>query len=156
MKSQHKGGKHMKIEVQIDLMCTEPKIIIITNEVGDEINAIIKKLEDVQPKIIAGFKNDTVQVLEPNDIFRVYASSGKVFVETSNGDYTLNLRLYEVEQRLDNRLFLRISNSEIINLKKVKDFDLSFTGTICVSLLNGTITYASRRYVSKIKKVLGI
>lgn len=146
----------MRIEVQIDQNCTESKIIVITKEVDDEINAIIKKLEDAQPKVITGFKSDTAQILEPNDIYRVYASSGKVFAETSNGDYSLNLRLYEVEQRLDNRLFLRISNSEIINLKKVKDFDLSFTGTICVSLLNGTTTYASRRYVSKIKKVLGI
>ena len=52
--------------------------------------------------------------------------------------------------------FVRISNSEIINLKKVSGFDLSFVGTICVSLSNGTVTYASRRYVSKIKDLLGM
>ena len=49
-----------------------------------------------------------------------------------------------------------ISNGEIINIKKVKGFDLSFTGTICVSLSNGTVTYVSRRYVSKIRHLLGI
>lgn len=42
------------------------------------------------------------------------------------------------------------------NLKKVKNFDLSFSGVICVKLTDGTITYVSRRYVSKIKKILGI
>ncbi|MGI6607451.1 MAG: LytTR family DNA-binding domain-containing protein [Erysipelotrichaceae bacterium] len=146
----------MQIEVQIDQNCQETKIIIITNEVNEKINEIIKKLEDAQPKIIAGFKDDTVKLLEPNDIYRIYASDGKVFVETDKGNYTLNLRLYEVEQRTDNQLFLRISHSEIVNLKKVKNFDLSFTGTICVTLLNGSVTYASRRYVSKIRKVLGI
>ena len=52
--------------------------------------------------------------------------------------------------------FVRISNSEIINLKKVKSFDLSFAGTICVTLSNGQTTYVSRRYVSKIKQVLGM
>lgn len=46
--------------------------------------------------------------------------------------------------------------SEIINLKKVRGFDLSFTGTICVSLSNGTVTYVSRRYVAKIKQLLGL
>jgi len=51
---------------------------------------------------------------------------------------------------------VRISNSEIINLRKVKAFDLSLAGTIQVSLLNGTVTYVSRRYVPKIKQVLGI
>ncbi len=57
---------------------------------------------------------------------------------------------------MDPNQFVRISNSEIVNLKKVKNFDLSITGTICVELANDTKTYVSRRYVSKIKKVLGI
>ena len=48
------------------------------------------------------------------------------------------------------------TNSEIINLNRVNNFDLSFTGTICVKLSNGTVTYVSRRYVSKIKKILGM
>ncbi|HQB31759.1 MAG TPA: LytTR family DNA-binding domain-containing protein [Erysipelotrichaceae bacterium] len=146
----------MQIEVRIDLDCQETKIIIVTSEVNDEINEIIKKLEDVHPKIITGFKDDTIKILESDEIYRIYASGGKVFVETDKEVYTLNLRLYEVEQRTDNRVFLRISNSEIVNLKKVRSFDLSFTGTICVKMLNGTITYASRRYVSRIKKILGI
>ena len=85
-----------------------------------------------------------------------YASSGKVFAITEKGEYTLRLRLYELEERLDQNRFVRISNSEIINLKKVKRFDLSLTGTICVSLSDGAVTYVSRRYVSKIKQVLGV
>ncbi len=146
----------MQVEIRIDDRCTEPKIIIVTKEINDEINALVRKLSDDQPKMIAGFREDTVKVLEPNDIYRVYASGGKVFAETDRGEYTLRLRLYEAEQRLDNDYFLRISNSEIVNLKKVKSFDLSFVGTICVSLLNGKVTYASRRYVSKIKQALGM
>lgn len=50
----------------------------------------------------------------------------------------------------------KLSNSEIVNLKKVLSFDLSFAGTICVSLSDGTSSYVSRRYVNKIKKILGI
>ena len=146
----------MQIEVRIDPDCQETRIIILTKEVDDKINDLVKKLEDGQPKVIAGFKDDKVKILEPDDIYRIYASNGKVIVETDKEDYTLNLRLYEVEQRTDDRLFLRISNSEIVNLQKVQSFDLSFTGTICVKLLNGTTTYASRRYVSRVKKILGI
>jgi DNA-binding LytR/AlgR family response regulator len=63
--------------------------------------------------------------------------------------------LYELEERLDNR-FVRISNSEIVNLKKVKSLDLSFVGTICMELSNGEVSYVSRRYVSKMKKILGL
>ena len=146
----------MKIEVRIDEKCKEPKIIVMTDKMTDEINALVKRLSEEQPQVIAGFKDDTVEVLEPSDIYRVFATSGKVLAETSHGEYTLRLRLYEMEQRLDNRSFVRISNSDIINLKKVKSFDLSFAGTICVSLANGTVSYVSRRYVSKIKQLLGL
>ena len=72
-------------------------------------------------------------MLEPEEIVRIYAANGKVYAEAEQGTYLLRLRLYEMEQRLANKSFVRISNGEIINLKKVKGFDLSFTGTICVS-----------------------
>lgn len=146
----------MKVEIKIDENCKDPKIIIVTDKMTDEINDIMKRLSDEQPKMIAGFKDEVVELLEPSDIYRVFAAAGKVFAETIRDEYMIRLRLYEMEQRLETNSFVRISNSDIINLKKVKGFDLSFAGTICVTLSNGTVTYVSRRYVSKIKQILGI
>ena len=141
----------MQIEIKIDEKCKEPKIIVMTDKMTDEVNAIIKRLSGEQPQVIAGFREDVVEVLEPSEIYRVFAESGKVFAETNHGEYALRLRLYEAEQRL-----VRISNSDIINLRKVKSFDLSFVGTICITLSNGTVTYVSRRSVAKIKQLLGM
>lgn len=146
----------MKIEVKIDASYTEPKIMIMTDSMTAEINAIIKKLSEDSPQIISGIKDDKLEVLEQADLIRIYANSGKVFAATDHGEYVIRLRLYELEERLDKNTFIRISNSEIINFKHVKNFDLSFTGTICVKLSNGTVTYVSRRYVAKIKKILGM
>lgn len=146
----------MKVEIKIDGDCTEPKIVVVTDKVTDEINEIIKTLSEERASVIAGFTAGQATVLEPETIYRVYSSGGKVYAETENGEYLLRLRLYEAEQYLSNRSFARISNGEIINIKKVKGFDLSFVGTIRVSLTNGTVTYVSRRYVSKIKKLLGL
>ena len=146
----------MQIEIKIDEKCKEPKIIVVTDKKTDEINAVIQRLADEQPQVLAGFREDTVEVLEMSRIYRVFAASGKVFAETDRGEYTLRLRLYEAEQRLDSRFFVRISNSDIINLKKVRSFDLSLAGTICITLSNGTVTYVSRRSVAKIKQLLGI
>ena len=98
----------------------------------------------------------SADLLEQEELYRVYAEEGKVFGVTQDGTYALRRRLYELEEQLDKKRFVRISNSEIVNLKQVKSFDLSFAGTICVALRDGTVTYVSRRYVSKIKQVLGI
>ena len=146
----------MQVEIKIDNTCKEPKVIVYTDKITDEINALVQKISDETPQVLSGFCNNTLKVLEQSGIIRIYASGGKVYAVTAGGEYTLRLRLYELEERLDKNLFVRISNSEIINLKKVKNFDLSFTGTIRVALTNNTVTYVSRRYVSKIKQVLGI
>ena len=122
----------------------------------EEITTLMQLLSDHIPQEIVGFDGDVVRLLEPADIVRVYAAVGKVFAVIGDKEYILRLRLYEAEERLNGKGFVRISNSEIINIKKAKKFDLSTVGTICVSLANGNVSFVSRRYVTKIKKTLGI
>ena len=146
----------MQVEIKIDDSYIEPKILILTATMTEDVNLILNKLSENTPQVISGCKNEKIEVIEQEDLIRIYAGSGKVFAVTEKGEYTVRFRLYEIEKRLNHNQFVRISNSEIINLKKVNNFDLSFTGTIRVELTNGTAAYVSRRYVSKIKKILGI
>ncbi len=145
----------MKIEVKIDANCTETKVIIVAEKMTDEVSALMQRLSGEVPQRLIGYENDVALLLEPADIIRIYAAVGKVFAVTDKKEYLLRLRLYEAEERL-NGTFVRISNSEIINIKKAKKFDFSSVGTICVSLSNGDVCFVSRRYVTKIKKTLGI
>lgn len=142
----------MQVEIKMDDSYTEPKIILLTATMTKEVNMILNKLSENPPQVISGCRNGKIEVIEQEDLIRVYANSGKVFAVTDKGEYTIRLRLYEIEERLDPDQFVRISNSEIIHLKKVNNFDLSFTGAICVELANSTTTYVSRRYVSKNQK----
>ncbi len=155
---KQRGGEacRMQIEIKIDSNCSEPKVIVVTDKITDRINTLIKKITDETPQLLSGFQGEKLEILDQYDIFRIYAANGKVCAVTGHGEYLLRLRLYELEERLDKASFVRISNSEIINLKKVKMFDLSYAGTICVSLTDDSVTYVSRRYVAKIKQVLGI
>lgn len=146
----------MQIEVKIDDSCTEPKIIIVTAAMTEEISRLLSRLSEGPPQILSGTKDGRLEVLEESELIRVYTGAGKVYGVTDEGEYLLRLRLYELEERLDKNKFVRISNSEIVNLKKIRNFDLSLAGTICVKFQNGAVTYVSRRYVSKIKKILGI
>lgn len=146
----------MQVEIKIDPSQPEPKVVITAASMTEEVNRIVRRLSEEIPQVISGTRDGKLEVLEPEELIRIYAASGKVFAVTGKGEYTLRLRLYELEERLSPHQFVRISNSEIIHLKKVVNFDLSFAGTIHVKLSNGTVTYVSRRYVSKIKKVLGI
>ena len=146
----------MEIEIKINPEYKIPKVIVLTDKVTDEVNAIVARLSEEVPQLISGFRDNVLKILEQEEIIRVYSSDGKIIAVTDEGEFFLRQRLYEMEERLDSSRFVRISNSEIINLKKVKSFDMSFVGTICVSMTDSTVTYVSRRYVSKIKKILGV
>ena len=124
----------MQLEVKIDSSCMEPKVIILTASMTEDVHTILNKLSDYAPQIISGSKDDKIEVIDQADLIRIYANAGKVFAVTQKGEYALRLRLYEIEERLPSHQFVRISNSEIINLKKVNNFD----------------------YVPKLKKILGI
>ncbi|MDD6805016.1 MAG: LytTR family DNA-binding domain-containing protein [Clostridiales bacterium] len=148
----------MKLNININVGAKEPEILITTAHMTEDVNRVVEfvsRLDD-SPTILSGIRDDKVELLDYDAIIRIYAEEGKVFARTEQGLYQIRLRLYEVEERLDNGKFVRISNSEIVNLKKVKSLDLSFVGTICMELSNGEVSYVSRRYVSKIKKVLGL
>lgn len=146
----------MKVEIKLDSEFSEPKVVILTDKVTDEVNEIVRRISETSADTVLGFIDEKVSILEPRDILRIYAANSKVYAVTDSGEYILRPRLYEMEERLKSQRFARISNSEIINLKKVKNFDLSLSGTICVTLSDGTKTYVSRRYVSRIKEILGI
>lgn len=148
----------MKLNLNIDARVKEPEVMITTAHMTEEVSRVVEfvsGLEDA-PTIISGIREDKVELIDKEAIIRIYAEKGKIFAKTEQGLYQIRMRLYEVEERLDNDKFVRISNSEIVNLKKVKSLDLSFVGTICMELSNGEVSYVSRRYVSKIKKILGL
>lgn len=149
----------MKVEFQQDEALAEPKILVCAPAFNEEVQETIQRLTEAvnaKPSFLIGGKEGKVEILDPDAIFRIYAAAGKVLAQTLTGEYTLRSRLYEVEEKLDARKFVRISNSEIVNFTKVAHFDLSLTGTILVKLKNGTTTYVSRRYVSRIKGLLGL
>lgn len=146
----------MQIEIRIDSSCGEPRVIVLTDRMSEEVSRIVRRLSDEEPELLTGMKDEMLEIIQPEDIIRIYSASGKVFAVLPNGEYTMRMRLYELEESLGGAGFVRISNSEIINLKNARSFDLSMAGTICVSLSDGTASYVSRRYVSDIKKKLGL
>ena len=94
--------------------------------------------------------------LAPGDILRLYGEDKAVRAQTADGAYTVPLRLYELEEQLRPLRFARISHSEIVNLGKVRSLDLKLSGTVRLTLTDGTVCYASRRYVKKIREALDL
>ena len=135
----------MRVDLKLDSGYAEPLAVIYTAEITDEVTEAVRKLKETGSDIITGFTDDRAEILSPDEIYRVYAENQRVLAVTDKGTFRLRLRLYQAEEKLSGRRFVRISNSEIINLNKTENFDLSFVGTIQVKMKNGESTFVSRR-----------
>ena len=146
----------MKLEVHIDPALTEARVEVYAPARTPEVDALLDRLTAAEAPLL-GFRDDGSAVpLEPEDVLRFYGEDKDVRAQSGEAVYTVRERLYELERRLAGRSFARVSHSEIVNLKRVTGLDLSLTGTIRMTLTGGVTAYVSRRYVKKIKEVLGL
>lgn len=146
----------MKIKLIIDKKYDDTQVHICSKENSREVRELYHTIESVVNKKITAYDAEQVCILSIPDIIHIYTQDLKVYAATVNGIYRLHQRLYELEQELDESRFIRISNSEIVNIKKIKRMDTSLAGTIRMYLDGDREAYVSRRYVTKIKKALGI
>ena len=146
----------MKVEIIIDESIEETNVRIYSNKYYKEVENIRDALTEKLVDKIVAFQSKEVFILSFDEIIRIYAQDKSVYVKTKDNTYTTRLTIYEFESKADRRNFIRISKSEIVNLDYVKRLDLSFTGTIAVELVNGDVSYVSRRKLKEFKKALGL
>ena len=146
----------MNIEVNVDEKYNEPKIVIYTNKMDKEISNIVDTLSSIKQKIVKSYKDEKMYILKQSEIETIYSENGKVYAKCNDGLYTIKNRLYELETLLDKKVFVRISNSEIVNFNMVENIDFKMMGTLILNFKSGNKAYASRRYIPKIKEFLEI
>lgn len=146
----------MKVNVEIDKKYVEPNAVIYANQITEDIKAIVEFLKQENIKGINCLKNEQAFIVKLEEIEKIYALNGKVYLETKDETLEVRKRIYELEEILPKRNFLRISNSEIINFDKVKNIELKIYGSLVINFYSGKVTYASRRYIKKIKEFLKI
>lgn len=145
----------MKVKVNIDEKLDEIFIDIYTPSEDERLKSILDNLQ-MKKSILNGYIDEKVYLLKINNIYSIYAENKKVYAHTKDRIYRVNHRLYELEEILDKKRFVRISNSAIINIYKIENLEAAINGMITINFKNGEKEYISRRYLKKVKKALGI
>lgn len=71
----------LDIEVKIDEKYKDPKIVVYTNELNENINNMINKLKSASEKNIIGYKDDEAYILNLKDIELIYTEDKKYMRE---------------------------------------------------------------------------
>ena len=143
----------MKCELHIDKNLDE-KVLIYAHEQNKAVEEIKSFVENQDIELI-GYKDGEIEKLNPNKVNCFIIENSKIYAITDDDKYHVKLRLYNLEEMLGES-FIKINQSCIANIRKIKKFDSSISGTLSVVFKNGYIDYVSRRNIKSIKERLGL
>ena len=139
--------------------------MFIGTEHEDEILIYSKRRTELVEKIEALCSEENTEIvgyidregikLDVSEIHCFVVEDNRVFALTDDGKYRLRQRLYNLEEVLDNG-FVKINQSCIVSIGKIRKFSVSVSGTLNVTMKNGYSDYVSRRNLKKVKERLGI
>ena len=100
-------------------------------------------------------KGDT-EMVYVSQILYIEAVDRDVFAYKASGVYRIRNTLYELEDDLKEKLFVRISKSTIVNIKAIKSIAPEDFRRIKLFLSNGEYLVVSRSYANGFKSAIGM
>ena len=143
----------MKCELHIDKN-TDEKVLIYAHEKNKTVDEIKSFVENQDIELL-GYKDGEIEKLNPNKVHCFIIENSKIYAITDDEKYHVKLRLYSLEEMLGEG-FIKINQSCIANISKIKKFDSTISGTLTVIFKNGYKDYVSRRNIKSIKERLGL
>ena len=132
----------------------EEEVIVIAHE-KHELVEKIEKLFFNNDKELTGYLDDEIIILDISKIACFISEDNNVYALVGEYRYKVKKRLYQIEEILDDD-FIKINQSCIANINKIKKFKPCFNGSLEIIFINGYSDFISRRELKKVKERLGL
>jgi len=147
----------IKVYTNISNEYKDIEIVINAQERTDEVikleNKLINEASNNITELI-GTQENNIFIIKVKDVIKFYSEEKNNYCNTKDGTFKIKEKLYYLEDKLSNKDFIRISNSEIININYVKCFNTGVIGSILIKFKDDSETYVSRRKVSDVMRFL--
>jgi DNA-binding LytR/AlgR family response regulator len=144
----------MKIIIQEPPPGEEESVTINVKHVTDNIMQAINLLKS--PDSLTVYIEDQAHFLSVKDIYYAESVDLITFVYAERTVYRSRLKLYELEEKLQQGDFLRISKQTIVNVRKIKSVAPAGDSRFQTTLANGEKLIISRQYVPALKERFGL
>lgn len=144
----------MKISVEEHPKIEEIEIVIKCQTKNEQTTNILKTLTYLN-KTITAKKGDRNFALTPDKIYYFDSIDNRVFAYTKVDVFDVSLKLYQLEDILENTPFIRVSKNCILNTQKIRSFSTSINGRMEATLMNKEKIIISRKYVRVLRQKLG-
>ena len=131
----------------------EEEVLIFAHEKTKLIEDILNLINN--ENVFMGYSDGEAYRLNLSEIYCFTVEDNKVYALTDKDKLRIKLRLYQVEEKLSDD-FVKINQSCLANVNKIKKFDTSVSGMLTVTFKNGYRDYVSRRNLKSLKERLGV
>ena len=121
--------------------------------ISDEVQEIVAFVKSRRGQITC-MADDRIYEVPVSDIFYIESVDNKGFIYTKDNVYETKQKLYELEELLKEKHFLRISKSMLLNLMKVSAIKPALNSRFTAQLQSGEQVVISRKYVPELRKAL--
>ena len=134
--------------------CDKPEMLeIYCHKISDEVREIIAFVKSRQGQL-TGTADERQYEIAVSDVFYIESVDNRNFIYTKDKVYETRQKLYELEDMLIEKHFLRVSKSTLLNLMKVSSIKPALNSRFTAVLFSGEQIVITRKYVPELKKTL--
>ncbi len=145
----------MKLIIEQSLEHNEVEITIKCGLIDDKLQKLISQIR-LYSFSITGKREGVSCILHLEDIYYFESIDDHTFVYCNKDVYECDFKLYELEEKLTNTNFTRVSKSCILNIAHVVNVRSLLNGKLEAQLCNEEKVVISRHYIRLFKEKLGM
>ena len=143
------------IRFERDPSLSRIEVVIRAPEQDEAVNELMERISGQPPDTVTAFDGyGKVCEVEVKTIISAAMEGRMVSLVTTDGRWYTRQTLQSLEKSLGPCRFVRISRFEIVNLDHVLQYDFTVSGTLRIELTGGMETWASRRCIPGIRRML--
>jgi DNA-binding LytR/AlgR family response regulator len=148
-----KGGQQMNIRFSFvrDEKIQGIEVTVRAANRNEYVETLLSELQEIAQRPINLRSFLDTYGININNVVLLMRDGRYVTAKTTTAEHVIKDALIHVEEQLDPAWFVRISQSEIVNLKYVKSWNFVGGGIVQIDMQNDIICYASRRYTARIR-----
>ena len=123
------------------------------HSISDEVREIVAFVKSRQGQL-TGIADERQYEIAVVDVFYIESVDNRTFIYTNDRVYETRQKLYELEELLTEKHFLRVSKSTLLNLMKVSAIKPALNSRFIAILFSGEQVVITRKYVPELKRAL--
>ncbi len=128
--------------------------IVFSEEQAEKVNRMLDSIVKGEDVFITVESDKGLKYIESRKIHYFMIENEEVYAHLMNHTFTVKMKLYELEEQLENKYFIRVSKYSLVNINKIDYIKPAFNSKLLLLMKNGDKVEVNRRYYKAFKKTL--